>query len=49
MWEGRNFFIYSSIFCGNVVFFSISPSFGSLLTPYLIYVDDDDDDDENDA
>jgi hypothetical protein len=26
--------------------FSISPSFGSLLTPFLIYVDDDDDDDD---
>jgi hypothetical protein len=25
--------------------FSISPSLGSLLTPYLIYVDGDDDDD----
>ncbi len=27
--------IYSSIFCVNVGLFSISPSFGSLLTPYL--------------
>jgi len=50
VWEGRrNFLIYSSIFCVNVGLFSISPSFGSLLTPYLIYVDGDDDDDDDDA